>query len=100
MLQPVAFEAAISLISGVLPILSMKPDRTSMACSLCFDPALPGRTVDRHADLKQPAFRPASPRGRGRPPRAHLFAMHRQPLQSDHAQPVAYLVALPPRAPS
>src|ERR1700716_3450489 len=35
MLQPVAFEAAISLISGVLPMLSMKPDRTSMTCSLC-----------------------------------------------------------------
>src|SRR5258708_31450914 len=35
MLQPVAFEAAISLISGVLPVLAMKPDRTSMTCSLC-----------------------------------------------------------------
>src|ERR1700730_2812648 len=36
MLQPVAFEAATSLISGVLPMLSMKPDRTSMTCSLCW----------------------------------------------------------------
>jgi hypothetical protein len=34
MLQPVASDAAISLISGVLPMLSMKPDRTSMPCSL------------------------------------------------------------------
>src|SRR5580704_8439591 len=57
MLQPVAFEAAISLISGVLPMLSMKPDRTSMACSLCSGPALPGRTVDREAGPRQPDFR-------------------------------------------
>jgi hypothetical protein len=34
MLQPVASDAAINLISGVLPMLSMKPDRTSMTCSL------------------------------------------------------------------
>ena len=35
MLLPVASDAARSLISGVLPMLSMKPDRTFMTYSLC-----------------------------------------------------------------
>src|SRR5437867_7465327 len=103
MSQPVAADAARSLISGVLPMLSMKPDRTFMTCSLSC-PALAAAGTVAGGGALAPALlqvpRPFRPPDSSRseyalaPALAHLIAVEREPLQSEHADGIVDLVAL------
>ena len=70
----------MSLISGVLPMLSMKPDRTFLSLSRSDPARAPGSTVAQRLALA--------------PALAHLVAVERQPLQSDHTNRIVNLVAL------
>src|SRR5690348_7299040 len=75
MLQPVASDAALSLISGVLPMLSMKPERTCMSS--------PSRPCNA-----------SRPDGSSGPALAHLLMMQGQPLDGDDGDGVVELAAL------